>query len=181
MSAGKNQYKILKMFLTLVVFGWGVGGLNSVAWSAGTKIGFVNIQKAMFATKEYKRASAKFKSNYEKEKGLINAREKKIKRMLEDLSKQGFVMSLELKKKKEASYRKEKKKFERYVQDQNEEFARKEKEATAKILKKMLKVLEKIGKDKKFTMILEKKSVFYSDISTDVTKLATTTYDKVNR
>ena len=90
-------------------------------------------------------------------------------------------MSPELKKKKEASYRNEKKKFERYVQDQNEEFARKEKEATAKILKKMLKVLEKIGKDKKFTMILEKKSVFYSDISTDVTKLATTTYDKVNR
>jgi len=181
MLADKKQYKFMRLILALVVVGWVTGGWSSVAWSAGTKIGFVDIQKAMFGTKEYKRASAKFKSNYDKEKGIIAAREKKIKRMLEDLGKQGFVMSPELKKKKEDSFLKEKKKFERYVQDQNEDFARKEKAATAKILKKMLSVLEKIGKDKKFTMILEKKTAFYSDNSTDVTKLATSTYDRMNK
>ncbi len=181
MFADKNQYKILNVFLALSLFGWVVGGVNSLAWSADTKIGFVDIQKAMFGTKEYKRASASFKSNYEKEKGVITARERKIKKMLDELTKQGFVLNPELKKKKENSFLKEKKSFERYVQDRNEEFSRKEKEATAKILKKMLKVLEKLGKDKRYTMILEKKTVFYSDSSIDLTRLATTTYDKMNK
>ena len=156
-------------------------GESSPAWSADSKIGFVNIQEAMFGTKEYKQASASFKADFEKEKGVIAARERKIKKMLDDLNKQGFVLSPELKKKKEDRFLKEKKDFERYVQDRNEEFSRSEKEATAKILKKMLKVLEKIGKEKQYAMILEKKMVFYSDSSIDLTKLVTKTYDKMNK
>lgn len=171
----------MNVFLALGLFGGGIGGVSSLAWAADTKIAFVNIQEAMFATKEYKRASASFKSDFDKEKGIITARERKIKKMLDELSRQGFVLSPELKKKKEDRFLKEKKDFERYVQDRNEEFARNEKTATAKILRKMLKVLEKIGKDKRLTMIMEKKTVFYSDSSADLTKLATKTYDKMNK
>ena len=181
MFVNKSSYRTLNVFFALGLFCLVVGGGNSVAWSADAKIGFVNIQEAMFGTKEYKRASASFKSSYEKERGVITARENKIKKMLEDLTKQGFVLSPELKKKKEESFLKEKKDFERYVQDRNEEFARKEKEATAKILKKMLTVLKKIGKEKRYTMILEKETVFYSDTSIVLTKQATTTYDKMHK
>ena len=181
MFADKNRIKILNVFLALGLLGWLIGGVASIAGSAEIKVGFVNIQEAMFGTKEYKRASASFKSDFEKEKGIIAARERKIKKMLDDLSKQGFVLSPELKKKKEDRFLKEKKDFERYVQDRNEEFSRNEKTATAKILRKMLKVLEKIGKDKRLTMIMEKKTVFYSDSSADLTKLATKTYDKMNK
>ena len=51
MFADKNRYKILNVFLALSLFGWVVGGVNSLAWSADAKIGFVDIQKAMFGTK----------------------------------------------------------------------------------------------------------------------------------
>ncbi|TDJ60876.1 MAG: OmpH family outer membrane protein [Nitrospina sp.] len=181
MFSNKHRIKFLNVFLALGLFGVGIGGVSSLAWAADTKIAFVNIQEAMFATKEYKRASASFKSDFDKEKGIIAARERKIKKMLDNLSKQGFVLSPELKKKKEDRFLKEKKGFERYVQDRNEEFSRNEKTATAKILRKMLKVLQKIGKDKRLTMIMEKKTVFYSDSATDLTKLATKTYDKMHK
>ena len=70
--------------------------------------------------------------------------------MLADINKQGFVLEPELKKKKEDKFRKEKVAFERYVQDQNEEFSKSEKEITQKILVKMMKVIKKIGKENKW-------------------------------
>lgn len=98
--------------------------------------------------------------------------------MIEDLNKQSMVLSPELKKKKKDALLKKKKDFERYVQDKNEEFAKKEKAITGKILKKMAGIIKKLGKSKKFTMILEKKGGLYFDQSVDLTTLATQTYDK---
>ena len=89
-----------------------------------------------------------------------------------------MVLNPQLKKKKEDDVLKKKREFERYVQDKNEEFAKNEKEITNKILIKMMEVIKKIGKDKRFTMILEKKIGLYFDNSIDLTALATLTYDK---
>ena len=99
--------------------------------------------------------------------------------MIEDLTKQGMVLSPELKKKKQETLLQKKKDFERYVQDQNEIFAKKEKLITGKILKKMGEVIKRLGETKKFTMILEKKVGLYFDKSVDLTTLATKTYDKI--
>ena len=67
------------------------------------------------------------------------------------------------------------------MQDQNQEFGKDEKEMTQKILLKMMKVIKKIGKEKKFTMILEQKVVLYHDRGNDLTSLATKAYDKSNK
>ena len=101
--------------------------------------------------------------------------------MLEELNKQSFVLDPELKRKKEDQLRKEKIAFERYVQDQNAEFSKKEKEMTQKILRKMMDVIKKIGKEKSYTMILEQKVVLYHDKGNDLTKIATRTYDRTNK
>ena len=101
--------------------------------------------------------------------------------MLQNLNKQSFVLDPELKKKKEGQFRKEKVAFERYVQDKNAEFGNSEKEMTQKILKNMMKIIKKIGKEKKYTMILEQKAVLYHDKGNDLTTLATKTYDKNNK
>jgi len=141
----------------------------------------VNIQKAIIGTKEWKKNFEIFKKNFEKEKKKIKAREQRIKKMLEDLNKKSFVLNPELKKKKEDKYRKEKIAFERYLQDQNTEFSKSEKEVTQKILLKMMKIIQKLGKEKKYTMILEEKVVLYHDQGRDLTTLATKTYDRNNK
>ena len=45
----------------------------------------------------------------------------------------------------------------------------------------MMKVIKKIGKEKKYTMILEEKVVLYHDRGNDLTNLATKTYDRSNK
>ena len=123
MFADKNRIKFLNVILDLGLLGWLIGGVASIAGSAEIKVGFVNIQEAMFGTKEYKRASASFKSDFEKEKGIIAVRERKIKRLLDDLSRQGNVLSPELKKKKEERLLKDKEDCERYVKDRSGDFS----------------------------------------------------------
>ena len=158
-----------------------LGPFSIPSFAADSRVGFVDIQKAVINTKEWKAEFEVFKKNFAKEKKKIKARENRIKKMLGDLNKQNFVLDPELKKKKEDKFRKEKVAFERYVQDQNEEFSKSEKEITQKILLKMMKIIKKIGKEKKYTMILEQKVVLYHDKGNDLTVLATKTYDRKNK
>ena len=143
------------------------------------RVGVIDIQKAVSGTKEWKKEFLSFKTNFNREKKLISKKEEQLKKMIENLNKQGMVLNPELKKKKEEEVLKKKREFERYVQDRNEELAKKEKEITSRILKKMAGVIKKIGKEKHFTMILEKKVGLYFDNSVDLTALVIRAYNKI--
>ncbi len=180
MIAFEKKLKGLCVLRLGVLVVLGVLMLTTVsAVAADVKVGFVDIQKAIIETKEFKKSQIKFRMEIKKEKGIIDARKKRVEDMLKELNKQSFVLNPELKKKKEESFLREKKEFERYVQDRDEEFNRKEKIALDKISKKMLEVLKQLGKQKKLTMVSEKKAVFYSDSALDLTSLATKTYDRL--
>ena len=173
--------KVHKVFFCLLIGLVFFGPFTISSFAAESRIGFVDIQKAVLGTKEWKKNFEIFKKDFAKEKKKIKARENRIKKMLQDLNKQSFVLDPELKKKKEDRYRKEKIAFERYLQDQNTEFGKNEKEITQKILIKMMKIIKKIGKEKKYTMILEEKVVLYHDRGNDLTTLVTKAYDRSNK
>jgi len=175
------SFKTHKVYFCLLIGLVFFGPLAISSFAAESRIGFVNIQKAVLGTKEWKKNFEIFKKTFEKEKKKVKARENRIKKMLSDLNKQSMVLDPELKKKKEDKYRKEKIAFERYLQDQNTEFSKSEKEITQKILLKMIKVIQKLGKEKKYTMILEEKSLVYHDRGNDLTTLVTKAYDRSNK
>ena len=175
-------YKKFKIIIPLLILSFLICGKFAVSsFAADSKIGFFNIQKAVSSTKEWKSKFKKFKANFTKEKKKIEIREKKLKKMLENLNKQSYVLDPDLKKKKEDAFRKEKIEFERYVQDQNADFSKKEKEMTQKILIKMMGIVKRIGKERKYTMILEQKVVLYHDKGNDLTSIATRAYDRANK
>ena len=162
--------------LSITLLAW-LLSFNVVA-AEESKIGFIDVQKAISSTKEWKKSFAAFKAKFQKQKGVISQKETKIKKVLEDLNKQSFILDPKLKKKKEDEFRKQKVAFERYVEDQNNDFAKQEKEMTRKFLLQMIEVLQKLGKDLKYTMILEKKSVLYHDKGRDLTDQAIKAYDR---
>ncbi len=169
-------WQFTKWFCFLVIFI--IFAQATPGYAKDVRIGVIDIQAAVTGTKEWKKEFASFKTKFQKEKLSIAAKEKNLKKLIEDLNKKSMVLSPELKNKKEEALIKKKKNFERYVQDKNEEFAKKEKVITGKILKKMVGIIKKLGESKKFTMILEKKVGLYFDQSVDLTTLAIQTYDK---
>ncbi|MCH8207778.1 MAG: OmpH family outer membrane protein [Nitrospinae bacterium] len=151
------------------------------AFGASSKVGFIDMQKAISSTKNFQKEMVQYQKDYKDEQKKINAREVKIKEAKEELEKQGFVLSPELKAKKETQWREDFKNFKRYVQDQNEMFQRKRDEIGRKILVKMMDVIGKVGKEKKFSVILEKKSVLYSDTSIDLTDAVVKKFDSTSK
>ena len=153
--------------------------LNSSSLAASSRIGFINLQKAVANTKEWKKQLSGFKDQFKKVQTLISAKEKKVKSMYEEITKKSFVLDPSVKKTKEENFRKQKVEFERFVQDKNQEFTRKEKEITEKIIAKMIKVVRKIGAEKKFSLIMDEKTLIYSDSGLDLTDIAVKTYDRI--
>lgn len=154
--------------------------LEAGADSSNITIGFVDMQKAVTSTKEWKKEFATFKNDFQKEKGVIAEKEKALRVEMEDLNKQGFVLSPELKRQKEEAFGKNKREFERYVQDRNDEFSKREKELADRLGKKLIKIIQAIGKEKKITMIVEQNTVFYSAVEADLTEQVIKAYDKAN-
>ena len=71
------------------------------AHAKDVRVGVIDIQAAVTGTKEWKKEFASFKTKFQKEKVLIAAKEKNLKKMIEDLNKKSMVLSPELKTKKE--------------------------------------------------------------------------------
>ena len=168
--------RFTKWFCFLVIFI--MFAQATPGYAKDVRVGFIDIQAAVTGTNEWKKEFASFKTKFQKEKLSIAAKEKNLKKLIEDLNKKSMVLSPKLKKKKEEALIKKKKNFERYLQDKNEEFAAEEKGLKNKIFKKMTKIVKGLGESKKFTMILEKKVGLYFDQSVDLTALATRTYNK---
>ena len=171
-----RTWQFTKWFCFLIIFF--MFAQATPGYAKDVRVGVIDIQAAVTGTNEWKKEFASFKTKFQKEKLSIVAKEKNLKKMIEDLNKKSMVLSPELKKKKEEVLIKKKKDFERYVQDKNEEFAKSEKAITSIILKKMVKIVKDLGESKKFTMILERKNGLYFDESVDLTALAIRTYNK---
>ena len=95
------SFKVYKVYFCLLMGLVFFGPLAISSFAAEGRIGFVDIQKAVIGTKEWKKNFDIFKKDFAKAKKKIKARENRIKKMLEDLNKQSFVLDPELKKKKD--------------------------------------------------------------------------------
>ncbi len=61
------------------------------------RVGVIDIQKAVSGTKEWKKEFLSFKTNFSREKKLISRKEGQLKKMIENLNKQGMVLNSEMK------------------------------------------------------------------------------------
>ena len=119
----------------------GIDGTNSDLWRHSLPVfGFVLSLTIFFLSRQSSTEGRDRKSD-------VTSAGEYLTTALEATGDGFLVLDPDLKKKKEDAFRKEKIEFERYVQDQNAEFSKKEKEMTQKILNKMMGIVKKIGKE----------------------------------
>ena len=143
--------------------------------NADTKIGFVDMQKAIQATAAGKKAKTELEGEFNKKKKELEKKEADLKKMGEDLERKKAVLSEEVLGKKQAEFQEEMLKYREVVSKSQVEIQKKERDLTAPILDKMKKVIEKLAKDKGYAMVLENSQmVLYatpeSDLTAEVTK-----------
>ena len=146
---------------------------------AETKIGFVDMQKAIQSTAAGKKAKADLEGDFNKKKKELEKKEADLKKMGEDLEKKKSVLSEEALGKKQAEFQEEMLKYRDVVQKSQVEIQKKERDLTAPILEKMKKVIAKLSKEKGYSLVLENSQmVLFSTPESDLTDEVVKAFEK---
>jgi len=141
-----------------------------IGWSQErVKIGFIDVQRAITESQAGKRAKERFQAQVKKAEGELLREKQELERLKADLDKKGPLLKDEEKRNLEADLQRRYVNYQRGMQDQQQELRQREGEMTGDILKELEKIVNEIGKAEKFTLILERSQILYSDQGIDIT------------
>ena len=143
--------------------------LTTPAWGQDLKVGFVNIQKAISQSKRGASARETFQSAIKAREEALRKEQRVIEKEKQQLEKQAVLMKESERAKAQRRFQLRVRDYERQMRDVREELGLKEREMTNEILKDLQKVIIEVGKTGKFTMILERSQLLYTDKGTDIT------------
>ncbi|MDH3998682.1 MAG: OmpH family outer membrane protein [Desulfuromonadales bacterium] len=143
------------------------------------KIGYVDLQKAMNLSFAGKEAKEKIQAKVKTYEGEAQQRQEELQKLKEDLEKQAMLLSEEARSSKERDYQQKVKEYQRFTKDIQETLQQTDADLTRKILEALLTVVQGVGKDEGYAMILEKteSSLVYADDSIDITDLVIKAYN----
>ena len=153
--------RILTFFLLAV--------LTSSAWGQELKVGFVNVQKAISQSKRGEQARETFQRAVKAREQALRKEQAAIEKERRTLEKQAVLMKESERAKAQRRFQLRVRDFERKKRDMQDELRLREREMTDEILKDLQKVIAEVGKTGKFTMILERGQLLYTDKGTDIT------------
>jgi len=171
-----NGKKTAMWFEMVILLGAWLAGSG---WASELKIGSVDIQKAVNECQAGKDAKKKIMAEVEKFQRQVGDKQKELQTLKESLDKQSPMLTAEARTTKEKDYQNRLKEFQRWGEDTQNELNQKRMEMERKIAVDLFKVVQKIGADDNYTVILEKNEnlVLFANKSTDLTDRVIKAYD----
>ncbi len=146
---------------------------------AETKIGIVDLQKALNRSKAGVSAKKDIEAQLKRFEAEFKSKESELKSLKDELEKQAVLLSDSAKAEKELEYQKNVKDLQRFNKDVKDELQQKDAAHTKRILNELFAILQKIGKDGGYSMVIEKNegAVIYNDENVDLTDQLIKAYD----
>jgi len=143
------------------------------------KIGSVDIQRALNECDAGKEAKKALTKEVEKFQRLAAEKDKELQEMKESLDKQVMMLTPEARGIRENELQTKLRDFQRWGEDVQNELNQRRAETERNILAGLQKVVQKLGADEGYTLILEKtqNGVFFTSNSVDITDLVIKAYD----
>lgn len=157
-----------------------VGGPAAGTDAAGTRIGYVDVQRVIVRSV----AGVAAREQLEKDKATmqkdVDNRKVEVDKLREEMEKKGLVLSPEARREKDETLQRKVRDLRRLAEDLEKELQKKEQQATQRILGELTGVIEKMGKERGFLLIVERRSggVIYGDPEGDVTDEVIKLYDQ---
>ena len=157
-----------------------LGGHVTRSDAAGTRIGYVDVQRVIVRSV----AGVAAREQLEKDKVAmqkdVDNRKVEVDKLREEMEKKGLVLSAESRREKEETLQRKVRDLRRLAEDLEKELQKKEQAATQKILQELTGIIEKMGKERGFLLIVERRSggVIYGDPEGDVTDEVIKLYDQ---
>lgn len=153
---------------------------GSAASAQDTKVGYVDLQKAIQETSAGKKAKKDLEKEFNTKKADLQKKEADLKKMGDDLEKKKSALSDDVRNKKMQELQGEMMKFQRDVQESQVNIQKKERDLTAPIIEKLQASIEKVAKASNYTMVLEKseQSVLWAQKENDLTDSVVKEFEK---
>lgn len=141
------------------------------------KIGYVDIQRVIAESQAGKRARDRFQAQIKKAEADVMKERQELERLKSDLDKKGPLLREDERRNIESDLQKRSVILQRSMADHQQELQAKNNEMMSEILKELEKIVNEVGKADKFTMILERSQILYSDQGIDITSKVIETYN----
>jgi outer membrane protein len=145
-----------RRFFTIIGIILILGGWIGSPLAAELKIGCVDIQRAVNECNAGKEAKKGLAKEYEKFQRLIEEKKKELQAMKESLDKQVQMLKPEARAAKEKELQAKLRDFQRWGEDNQNELNQKQKEMERNIAAGIQKVVQKIGAEEGYALILDK-------------------------
>jgi outer membrane protein len=153
----------------LIVAVAAVFGMGMKAQAQTSKIGYVDVEKAVQETSAGKKAKKELEKELANKKGEFSKKEADLKKMFEDLEKKKVALSDDVRAKKQAELQQEMAKFQQQVTEFNMGMKKKQDEFLQPIAEKLETTIEKVAKAGGYTVILDKRALVWGDKQIDLT------------
>ncbi len=166
----------IKLYLTVAIASFGMSAMG-----AEIKLGYIDMQKAVQATKAGKKAKGDLEKEVEKRRKEFADKEKDLQKQGQELEKKALVLSDDVRQKRQGEFQQEIMKFREAQMKTQMELQNKERDLMSPILEKMKKAIEKVAKEQSLSFVLERAehSVTWADPSLDVTNKVIETFEKL--
>lgn len=164
----------MKYWLAVVVL---VFSSSAVLAQEKIKVGFIDIQRVIAESQAGKRAKERFQAQVKKAETDVVKERQDLERLRADLDKKGPLLKEEERRNLEADFQRRSVNLQRAMSDYQQELQQKNNEIMSDILKELEQIVNEVGKADKFTLILERSQILYSDQGIDITSKVIETYN----
>ncbi len=152
-----------------MAFAAGIGSAQA-ARAEGPKVAVIDVNKVLNESEAGKAARKKMEDRYEELKKKIDAMNEEARKMKEDLDKQKILLGKEKLREKEDALNAKVAELRQLTQESEKEMQNRQGELTREVLKIVEKQVDKIVKDEKIDLLLERTSgVIHFNPSLDIT------------
>ena len=172
----KRIWSFIPVFLVIVF-------LHANVLAEPTKIAVVDLQRFQKTSKAYQKIGAEIQGKFQEMQKKLDQEKEAVKELENELKKQSMMLSLDAQEDKKRALEKKQRYYKYLYEDFTQEMKALEVEAIKKIMKELEKIVEKIGKNEGYTLILERRTLglMYYEPSADITERVIEAYDKLKQ
>ena len=159
-----KKFFVISSFFALVM------ALATGICAAESKLGYLDIQKALGQSDAGKAVKEQLTAKFKKYQDEINGKQEELKKLKDELETQGSLLAESKRAEKEKEYSSKLKNFQEFAKDAQDELQGRDKELTQKVLEAFEKVVQEYGRKNGYTFIFVRSEVMvFADEKVDLT------------
>ena len=150
----------------------------------GIKIGLIDLQRCLHESKEGQKVVELLKKKKEALQKQLDEKQRELLELRKEFEKQAMMLSMDAQEDKRKTIERKARELEYFYKDLNEEMMRVQENEKQRILKEIIgTIIEKMGSEGGFTLIMEKKAggVLYCTDSVDISAEVIKAYDEMKK